>query len=249
MNKLYLLLVLIFSSIGFALQAQGALSIEPGIVRQQLTIGASSSQGQEEIMKVVVSNTSGRTLRLRWDKNIVYQPYVWESQVCDKEASYPPAVSSNYDPLQGVVAPVVLRPGESFDLFVTISSFNVKGQGKVEVIFREIDKPADVIGKAAFQLNLIDADDRARINRAGERPTVYPNPVHDRFFLTSLPPGTDRIDLYNTLGRKVRTFNRPQEGDSFEAGDLPQGVYLISLVDQDGKVIRTLRLLRRDFRP
>ncbi len=249
MNRLYLLLILMFSSLGLTLQAQGALSIEPNIVRQQLTIGATSTQGQEEIMKVVVSNTSGRTLRLRWDKNVIYQPYVWESQVCDKEASYPPAVTSNYDPLQGVVAPVVLRPGESFDLFVTISAFNVKGQGKVEVNFREVDSPEKVIGTAAFQLNLIDADERARINRAGERPTVYPNPVHDRFFLTSLPPGTDRIDLYNTLGGKVRTFNKPQEGDSFEAGDLPQGVYLISLVDKNGKVIRTLRLLRRDFRP
>lgn len=249
MNRLYLLLILFLSPLGLTLQAQGALSIEPNNVRQQLTIGAASTQGQEEVMKVVVSNTSGRTLRLRWDKNVVYQPYVWESQVCDKEASYPPAVSSNYDPLQGVVTPVVLSPGERFDLFVTISSFNVKGQGQVEVIFREIDRPETVIGKASFQLSLIDADERARINRAGERPTVYPNPVHDRFFLTNLPIGTDRIDLYNTLGGKVRTFNRPQEGDSFEAGDLPQGVYLVSLVDKDGKVIRTLRLLRRDFRP
>jgi len=59
----------------------------------------------------------------------------------------------------------------------------------------------------------------------------------------------NRIDLYNTLGGKVRSFYFPQAGDSFEAGDLPQGVYLVSLVDSNGKVIRTLRLLRRDFRP
>ena len=149
--------------------AQDMLRIEPAAVREQITL-ITAQQASEEVMKVVVSNTSGRQLRLRWDKNVVYQPYVWESQVCDKEASYPPAVSSNYDPLQGVEAPVVLQAGESFDLFVTISSFNVKGQGKVEILFREVDQPNKVIGTASFQLNLIDAEEQARIKRAGERP-------------------------------------------------------------------------------
>ena len=79
--------------------AQDMLRIEPAAVREQITL-TTTQQASEEVMKVVVSNTSGRQLRLRWDKNVVYQPYVWESQVCDKEASYPPAVSSNYDPLQ-----------------------------------------------------------------------------------------------------------------------------------------------------
>lgn len=247
MKKIYLLFILI-SGLSAMLCAQDMLRIEPAAVREQITL-TTTQQASEEVMKVVVSNTSGRQLRLRWDKNVVYQPYVWESQVCDKEASYPPAVSSNYDPLQGVEAPVVLQAGESFDLFVTISSFNVKGQGKVEILFREVDQPNKVIGTASFQLNLIDAEEQARIKRAGERPAVYPNPVHDRFFLTNMPAEVNRIDLYNTLGGKVRSFYFPQAGDSFEAGDLPQGVYLVSLVDSNGKVIRTLRLLRRDFRP
>lgn len=247
MNRLYFLLALLFV-ISLPLGAQDVLDIEPALVQEQLTIQP-ADQSREEVMKVVVTNTSGRSLRLRWDKNVVYQPYVWESQVCDKEASYPPTVTSNYDPLQGVVAPIVLQAGERFDLFLTISSFNIKGQGKVEILFREVDRPEQIIGTAAFQLNLIDTEDRARINRAGERPSVYPNPVHDRFFLTNLPASVSRIDLYNTLGGKVRSYNNPQPGDSFVAGDLPQGVYLLSLVDEDGKVIRTLRLLRRDFRP
>ena len=246
--KTFYLPILLVLCLCLSGQAQSILNIEPNNVREQLTIQV-TEQSKEEIMKAVVTNTSNRTLSLRWDKNVLYQPYVWETQVCDKEASYPPNVSSNYDPLQGVVAPVILEPGEGFDLFLTISSFNVKGQGKVEIIFREVDRPEQILGTASFQLNLIDDDDRERINRAGSRPSVYPNPVHDRFFLTNLPEEARRIDVYNTLGRKVRTFSNPQVGDSYEAGDLPQGVYLLSLIDRNGQVIRTLRLLRRDFRP
>ncbi|MEL6832535.1 MAG: T9SS type A sorting domain-containing protein [Bacteroidota bacterium] len=247
MKKFYLPILLVFG-LCVSVHAQQLLDIEPRSVREQLTVSI-TDQSEEQIMKAVITNTSKRTLRLRWDKNVLYQPYVWETQVCDKEASYPPAVSSNYDPLQGVVAPIVLEPGERFDLFVTISAFNVKGQGKVEIIFREVDRPEQILGTASFQLNMIDEEDSERISRSGNRPSIYPNPVHDRFFLTNLPAETQRLDIYNTLGRKVRSFNDPQVGDSYPAGDLPQGVYLLSLIDRDGKVIRTLRLLRRDFRP
>jgi hypothetical protein len=218
------------------------------ITRKQVTISAQES-GYEEVMKATVVNSSNRRLRLRWDKVVEYQPYIWQSQICDKEASYPPEITSNYDPIQGVTVPVVLEAGESFDLFLTVSPYNVSGQAKIQVVFRDIDRPAKTLGIATFQINLTDEEDRAKLAAAGSRLTVYPNPVHDRFFLNNAPPELGRIDIYNTLGRKVRTYVDVQPGDSFAAGDLPQGVYLLSLIDKDGKVIRTMRLLRRDFRP
>ncbi|WP_367391728.1 T9SS type A sorting domain-containing protein [Lewinella sp. LCG006] len=237
-------LLLVF---GFSLAAQRSLSIEPASTRKQISI-TSNDVSYEEVMKVEVKNTSGRRFKLRWDKVTAYQPYAWESQVCDKEASYPPTVTSNYDPFQGVFAPVVLEAGESFDLFFTVTPYNTTGQNKVDIVFRDIDRPETILGTASFQINLTDAEDTAKLVEVGNRIKVYPNPVHDRFFLTNTP-SLARIDLYNTLGRKIRSYENPQPGDSFLAGDLPQGVYLLNLVDKNGKVVHTLRLLRRDFRP
>ena len=98
---------------GFSLAGQQALSIEPANVRKQISITA-NDVSFEEVLKVEVKNTSGRPLRLRWDKIVAYQPYAWETQICDKEASYPPAITSNYDPFQGVAAPGRIGCGRIF---------------------------------------------------------------------------------------------------------------------------------------
>lgn len=241
------LLLAFFFCYSLSLLAQDQLRMQPAIIKKQVNI-ALDDISYEEILKVVVSNTTNRTLKLRWDKKIIYQPYSWESQICDKENSYPPGVDSNFDPIQGVVAPINLAPGESFDLLLTLLPYNTTGQCRIEVLFRELNKPDQLVGTAVFQVNIIDTKDQAAVKAGDQGVRIYPNPVHDRFFLDNTP-SLSRIDIYNTLGRRVKSFSNPQIGDSYDATDLPQGVYLISLVDDQGKVIRTMRLLRRDFRP
>jgi hypothetical protein len=230
------------------LAQSAALRIEPAELRKQVTVGVLEPT-YEESVKVTVTNTSGRPLALRWDKQVAYQPIGWESQVCDKEASYPPDVSTNYDPLMGIQAPVTLQPGESFDLFLNIFPFNASGQIQVSIPFREIDQPETVLATATFQVSIFEEsliqDSQSAKN---DRARIFPNPVTDRFFIAGAPP-LSRVEVYNTLGRRVKSFEHPREGDSFPVEDLPQGVYLVSLVDQSGKVVRTVRLLRREFRP
>jgi hypothetical protein len=240
-------LFLFFLSYSFCLPAQSQLQIQPATIKKQVNI-ALDDISYEEVLKVVINNPTKRTLKLRWDKKISYQPYSWESQVCDKENSYPPGVDSNFDPIQGVVAPIILEPGESFDLLLTILPYNTTGQCRIELHFRELSQPDRLMGTAVFQVNIIDTKDQAAIKNGDQSPRIYPNPVHDRFFLDNTP-SLSRIEVFNTLGRRVKSFSNPQLGDSYDASDLPQGVYLVSLFDEQGKVIRTIRLLRRDFRP
>lgn len=244
--KVHVLLVLILVSPLWVL-AQNELRIQPATIKKQINIGV-DDVSYEEVLRVEITNPTSRTLKLRWDKKVSYQPYSWESQVCDKENSYPPGVESNFDPIQGVVAPIVLAPGETFDLLLTILPYNTTGQCKIELLFRDLSQPDQMIGSAVFQVNIIDTEDQAAVKEGDHNPRIYPNPVHDRFFLDNAPP-LSRIEVYNTLGRRVKSFSNPQLGDSYDATDLPQGVYLLSLIDKQGKVLRTIRLLRRDFRP
>lgn len=246
MKLLWILLLSIFITV--QLSAQELLTFRPKTLKKQVTIEFNDA-GYEEVLKINVTNTSERTLKLRWDKDIIHQPYAWESQICDKEASYPPNVESNYNPIQGIIAPVSLSPGESFDLYLTLLPYNKTGQCKIEIPFREVHRPSKIIGTAVFQVNITSNQDEENNNRNGDkRIRIFPNPVHEHFFLTNTP-ALNSLEIYNTLGRRVKTFDSPEIGDSFDAGDLPQGVYLIRLRNKKGKVIRTLRLLRRDFRP
>lgn len=226
--------------------AQGELGIEQRTVRKIIQTTEIDAY-HEEVMRVSISNTSDQTQQLRWDREVVFQPLGWESQICDLENSYPPEVNSNYDPLKGLVAPVVLAPGESFDLYLTIFPYQIPGQCQVEVTFRDLDKPDKIIGTVDFQLQLQDPATRAALSRS-RRPRLYPNPVHDQFFINNAPE-MSRVEVYNSLGVRVKVFRDPRLGDSFNVADLPQGVYLLSLIGTDEKVIRTMRMVRRDFRP
>lgn len=226
---------------------QTQLTVEPAVVQRQISV-PSSDGNYEEVMRVTVTNTSRQRLRLRWDKEVVYQPDGWESYVCDKLASYPANVTSNVDPIQSVNAPVILSPGESFDLFLTVLPYRTVGQGKFVITFRNASRPAETIGKATFQFSCLDPATSANVAKSSNRITVYPNPVHDRFSLQNAPE-MSRIEVFNTLGKRVKVFDNPESGDSFPAGDLPQGIYLLSLIDKRGQVVRTIRMLRRDFRP
>lgn len=248
--KLFLLSILCFLSLNL-LQAQ--LTIEPAQIKKQISIEL-DNVAYEEILKVRVSNPTDRTLSLRWDKNVIYQPNVWESQICDKEASYPPFVKTNYDPMQNINAPIRLKPHEGFDLYLTLLPYNTTGNCRIEIPFYELSGSNKPLATAVFQVNLITTKDQqaqAAATTKGKRRGVkiYPNPVYDRFFLSNTPADLDKVEVFNTLGHKVKIFDQPVEGQDFEVKNLPQGVYLVSLVNTEGKVIRTLRLLIREFRP
>ncbi|RME94738.1 MAG: T9SS C-terminal target domain-containing protein [Bacteroidetes bacterium] len=226
----------------------GQLRITPTEVKREVKLGA-NDLGYEETFKFVVTNTSTQLLRLRWDREVNFAPYGWETYVCDKEASYPYYVSSNVDPILGINLPVELAPGESFDFYVTIQPFNRTGQCSIRLAFRAVDVPEKVLAAADIRFTVIDSRDSARLRAGNGRPIIFPNPVSDRFFVDNMPEDLARLEIYNTLGRRVRKFEDPMPGDSFGVTDLPQGVYLVSLIDKDGKTLRTLRLLKREFRP
>ena len=177
-NLLLSILVVLFSS----WNASGQLTIEPATVKKQV-VADLSDLSYEEVAKVTVTNPSDQTLSLVWDKVVHYQPNVWESQICDKVASYPPTVITNVDPLQGMNAPVVLAPGESFELYFTLLPYGFTGQSRIEVPFRSLSDPDEVLATATFQINIIDEAETAIYNGGQNRPRLYPNPVIDRFFI------------------------------------------------------------------
>ncbi len=77
---------------------------------------------------------------------------------------------------------------------------------------------------------------------------LFPNPAATWFRLESdaLPTGTYRVEVYNTLGRLVRTqpvgFSAGLT-DRVELNRLPNGVYLASLYDTANRLVVTKRVL------
>ena len=69
---------------------------------------------------------------------------------------------------------------------------------------------------------------------------IYPNPVTDYFKIDSKVT-IGKIEIYNLIGKKVKSQNNDR-GDIFDASNLRNGMYLVRIYSQKGKVLRVLRL-------
>jgi hypothetical protein len=72
---------------------------------------------------------------------------------------------------------------------------------------------------------------------------VYPKPVTE-YFKVDHHPSIAKIKVLNITGRLVRSF-RYESNQRYQISDLPQGIYLIQLVDLNNKAVLTRRLSKR----
>ncbi len=75
------------------------------------------------------------------------------------------------------------------------------------------------------------------------RVSVFPNPT-SQYFSISETKGVSKLGVFNLVGKEMRSF-QALEGEKYNIGDLPNGMYLIQLFDNDKKVVSTLRLQKR----
>ena len=68
-------------------------------------------------------------------------------------------------------------------------------------------------------------------NRGGTDVTVYPNPAKDKITIDDIYPA--EVQVYNALGQMVKTVRGTNEVD---LSGLVDGVYLLRIMDSDGKV-------------
>lgn len=73
--------------------------------------------------------------------------------------------------------------------------------------------------------------------------SVYPNPTSD-FFAVSNSEGILELKIYNLVGKEMRSFD-VEDGLKYNISDLPNGMYLIQLINNKKKIVNTQRLQKR----
>jgi len=193
-----------------------------------------------------ITNTTDEPVSLKWTRIVNSKPSAWDTQVCDNVFCYLPQVSTNIDPDLGLDAPFVLEAGESFDLIFHVLPYGNAGEGRFELLFALTSEPDTPIDTAFFEVNVVANTTTSTFNVIDESVRLYPNPTTDYFELTDATD-VDHLVVYNLLGREVRSF-RAARGERYSLGDLPDGLYLVSLQNR-GKVLKTVRLNKRSWRP
>jgi len=244
--KQIVLLLGAFLGITLGLRAQSPLQIEPEDYQGAFMVDLSQTVLVQD-PTVQITNTTDSTLHLRWQLYNLDMPQGWASQVCDPNECYLPIVRSNIDDELGIAAPVVLEPDSSANISIYILPNEVIGTGRFALDFSLANAPSVVLDMASFTVEITSTVVSTYRSLRQQDIRVYPNPTADYFELTN-SAGVDQIVVYNLVGRRVGDF-RAYPGRQYDLSHLPGGTYLVTLLNEEIGTIRTLRLIKRTFRP
>lgn len=203
-----------------------------------------SSPYSEVVAHTEMTNNTTETLNVKW---LIVPgedcPDTWNYLVCDKNNCYTTAVASNQGGL--VNNPVVLAPGESalLDLHLRPNHVSNCCLPKVEVM--NYDDPSIKYTTAEFDVCIENATAVTERQKANLR--VFPNPTANYISLSE-QKFVKQLWVSNILGKRVKTFP-VTANNTYDVSILPDGIYLVSMVGEDNKVLKTVRISKRSIRP
>lgn len=167
-----------------------------------------------------VQNLSANSVNLKWTRTELMMPSGWASQVCDKNNCYNPPVS---------IQSFVLAPNETGALKVKFVP-NGPGTSMVKLDVNATDNSG--LNTTAYFV--------AMANSTGIKTQeirdllMYPTPVRENMQVVFKPTMKPlRIDIFNVLGQKVKTFPVQLEPNNFrmelQLSDLDKGMYFLRL--------------------
>jgi Secretion system C-terminal sorting domain len=74
--------------------------------------------------------------------------------------------------------------------------------------------------------------------------SVYPNPATN-FISINKDENVRDIAIFNLVGKKLKTFQDVEKNEHYDVSDLPIGMYLVQVIDNNKKIITTQRINKR----
>ena len=181
-----------------------------------------------------IVNPSNARVAARWIREVNALPGGWASAICDTNQCYTPRVDSADFSIgadeDAPIQPHVYPDGTAGDAQVTVRVIDIANRANNAV--------------ATFSFSPGSSSVRSSYPTRSAR--LYPNPGNEEFRVMSDEPLAE-VKLTNMLGKVVRRY--PAYLQVFDVRDLPDGIYLATLVGQDGRVVKTLRYSKRQVMP
>ncbi len=183
---------------------------------------------------VILENEGNSPITIYWEQLRANVPDGWEVVVCDKRCYSTLVKKKSF----------TLAPGERLsDFRVSFRPNGINGIGTVEVKLYNPAQPSDaqtVMFSASAQSSSLFNNNSSTSNV--EKPSVYPNPAIEHIMIRDQQAEVKFLEIYNVVGRKIKSFAVHHEGDKYNVSGLPRGMYMIRLLDQNRNIIRTQRI-------
>lgn len=249
MKQALLFLFFLLTSLS-ALKAQDLVTITPNPVDTIFEVdGARLASGEpfDLVAAATIVNNTVDTLLIRWERNVVNLPTGWETKICDENLCYVEFVNSNIDAELMLNEPLILEPNSTSNLDVHFVPNGFTGVGKVEVEIALASEPNRVIAIGEYNSEVVTITTSTTQQATAKSIRIYPNPSGDYLTLSS-KRNIARMVVYNMVGRAVRSFD-VDDNNMYDISGLSNGIYLVSLYDRKGSIIKTLRVSKRNIQP
>ncbi len=165
---------------------------------------------------------------LRWEIVNLSGPKEWGIYTCLGLACYSPG---QYVGLQ------TIQPNEEMIVQAHILPQTVCGTGSYDITFTDTTTNQVVAtGTFTFQCQSVSTS-----NPASAKPgAIFPNPAITWFSIGDTP-GAHRVEMFNIIGKQVAQFPYQPSG-RYDIAQLPGGMYLVRVVDLQGRVLSSKRM-------
>jgi Secretion system C-terminal sorting domain len=231
--KKYVLLILVFTTIIMLRgTAQVTVTITPNAIASTVNPDSFEIKG-----KATFKNTSSATKKFTWVRNILSIASGWQALVCDNKSCWSSTVGTAPEQIE-------LAPNGTSNLDVYIRPSGKGGTASVEVRVSEVGNDANAAtAKYTFSSTTSTKD----VKNTTSNVRIYPNPATDYFMLMDNNDAVDRVVIYNIIGRQVRSY-KAVDGTKYTVNDLPEGLYIIRLLNGAGTTVKTVRLNKTRIR-
>ena len=223
------LLFILFLMFGFGLSAQ--LTVPDGTQATSSTDDIAFDFNHHFLLQ----NETDEQIDVYWE--IILDddfPLEWETYLCDKNLCYTKWVRNC--PENQINE---FLPGDESDWMFHLLPMGVAGEGTVciRIIYPNNDSTfVDHCVDFSLTTNDITEIDLSQVS-------LYPNPTNDLFQVKS-DEYVRKIGVYNVVGKKVEEMLHTA-GQSHNIEHLNKGMYLVRLMDENGQIIKTMKLSKR----
>lgn len=222
MNRLIPLLFFLFTALG--LQAQSFSAAQMSVIR-------SGTADEELSPQVSLENHNRSPLRLAWRIETVDIPDNWARSFCDIDCHTALETSGFFT-----------LPNQGTDLRLNFRPNGRPGFGRIEVVIYEPQDSTRTAVRLVFNASAQRLVTTRSFANTSASVMIYPNPATEYIRIDDEQGQVKRLDIFNLLGKKVTSYEVQGESEKYNVSRLQKGVYLVRMIDGNGKVLRTQRI-------
>jgi Secretion system C-terminal sorting domain len=227
MKKIILISLIISTQILRGLSQNVTITLTPSIVNANVSLDSFEIKA-----KAIFKNTATTTKKFVWKRTIIAMTNGWQSLVCDAKGCWSSTVNDAPEQIE-------LAPNTSSNIDAYIRPNKITGAATIEIKVFEVGNETNAVtGRYLFS----SSTPTKEVSKNNASVKIFPNPATDYFSIQDDYDAVDRVVVYNMIGRVMKNYAVNSTTTKYTLNDLPEGLYIIRLLNARGGTVKTVRL-------